>query len=544
MMALLWLLACDPEPTPDKPAPDEPVVDTEPAEPTVPRLDPVAHLVRASLDLRGQRPTAEEIAAIEADPEQLVPMITAFMDGDAFNQRITAVFADVFQTRDEDPFVLLDYYLPTWSMEDLSRSIGEEPLRVVAEIASRDLSLDELVTGDWTMSNEVLAALWPLDRATEGGAWRRSTYTDGRPKAGVLSSNGMWWQIGSMENNLNRGRANQISRIFLCQDYLELQIDFGTDQPLDSEQALGDAIRTDPKCASCHDTLDPLASHLFGFWYHGPRKKVAGENEKYHASREREWVNYDMPPPGFRGVQSAGLEDLGQLIVRDPRFPECFVKHAFRALMHRQPEGEELELIARSTARFDANGRRMKAMLLDLVLSDAYAASEGPRSRKLVDPALLAQQTFDLTGYRMVVDGWDLVRAPLAGYFSLAGGVDGINRLTPMIGPETTFLLVNKRLAEAAASWVATQDLGGAATPRLLTRVNGREDPVSDRAVIAAQLVDLHLAVLSQRLDPDDPAITEEIELYALARSRGGTPVEAWTAVISLLLRDPDFVTY
>jgi hypothetical protein len=544
MILFLWLAACTSS-APDDNKPDDTEPDVViPDEPVVEALDPVRHLVRASLDLRGVRPTVAEIEAIEADPTQLEPMITGFVEGDRFNQRISALFAEVFHTRDEDPFVLLDYYFPEHSLENLSRSIGEEPLRVLAEIATADLSLDELVTGDWTMANDVLADIWPIDRPEVGGAWRRSHYTDDRPAAGVLAANGMWWQFGSMENNLNRGRANQVSRVFLCQDYLELQIDFGTDQPLDSEAALGDAIRTDPKCASCHDSLDPLASHMFGFWYYGTRKKIPPDMTNYHPSREREWVSYDMPPPAFRGVPTTGLYDLGQMIVRDPRFPACFVRHSFRTLLRRAPDREEQPLLDALTAGFEERGRRLKGLFVELALSEPYTVGSGERSLKLVDPALLAQMTYDLTGYRMTVDSWDLIRAPMSGYLPLAGGVDGIHRWTPMTEPETTFLLVDKRLAEAAASHVVQHDLVGDEPPLLLTLVDGTEDPVADRDLIAAQLVELHLRILSQRVTADDPAIAEEIGLYQAVLDLGRTRQDAWTAVISLLLRDPDYVTY
>ena len=45
-------------------------------------------------------------------------------------------------------------------------------------------------------------------------------YQDGRPAAGVLATNGLWWRYRSTASNANRKRANQASRILLCQDYL------------------------------------------------------------------------------------------------------------------------------------------------------------------------------------------------------------------------------------------------------------------------------------------------------------------------------------
>ena len=42
--------------------------------------------------------------------------------------------------------------------------------------------------------------------------WQVSRYTDGRPAAGVLSTNGLWWRYYSTVSNLNRSRAAAISR--------------------------------------------------------------------------------------------------------------------------------------------------------------------------------------------------------------------------------------------------------------------------------------------------------------------------------------------
>ncbi|MCA9620895.1 MAG: DUF1588 domain-containing protein, partial [Myxococcales bacterium] len=93
----------------------------------------------------------------------------------------------------------------------------------------------------------------------------RAHYVDGRPAAGVLATNAFFWRHRSTLENANRGRANAISRAFLCEDYLERPIDFPSDIDLSDADAIENAIDHNAACQACHATLDPLASHLWGF---------------------------------------------------------------------------------------------------------------------------------------------------------------------------------------------------------------------------------------------------------------------------------------
>ena len=80
-----------------------------------------------------------------------------------------------------------------------------------------------------------------------------------RPAAGILSTNSMWWRYGSTASNANRGKVNAISKILLRNDYLSKTISFDRSVNLLDDDALNDALKTNPGCA-CHNSLDPLAS--------------------------------------------------------------------------------------------------------------------------------------------------------------------------------------------------------------------------------------------------------------------------------------------
>lgn len=522
---------------------DPPVADTDlPAEDV---LAPLDLLARTSLDLRGIRPSLDEIAAVEADPAALDSLIDNFLASPRFGRRVREIYDEIFLTRDEAPFAELAYLEEVWSIPDLSRSIGEEPTRILEHIANAGLPLTAFVTGDWTMANEVTADIFPVDYPPGQTGWQVAHYTDQRPAAGALSTNGLWWQHGSMLNNLNRGRANQFSRIFLCFDYLNAQIDFTGVSALDSEQALGDAIRTDPACASCHDTLDPLAAHFYGFWYFTRRLYDPYDTSAYHPERERAWADLGGLPPAFHGAPTTGLADLGRRTAADPAFSQCFATRSWEGLMRRTATNPERRDILDHDAVFRRAELDVRTLYADIVRSPAYRSGAGVEGRKLASAAVLSSQIEALTGFVWAESGWDLVRAPLLGFGPMAGAVDHIHRAEPLREPSTTLALVHKRLAEAAATYVVDHDLSSG-SPTLLTQVDGQEDPTSPdgEAAIRDQIATLHARILTQPVPPDGPIVDALWALWQQTHVGPAPGHEAWSAVITVLLRDPRLVVY
>lgn len=181
--------------------------DTAPETGDIPQMSAVEWIERASLDLRGVRPTTEEIERVEADEAAAEALIEDFLQDGRFEGRVRDLWAEIYLTRTESYLIAGSAY----GLDDASfqASLGEEALRMVGHVAAADLPWTELVTGDWTMADELLAAAWPLDY--QGSGWQLAHYTDGRPAAGVLATNGIWWRYTSTESNANRKRAKWLS---------------------------------------------------------------------------------------------------------------------------------------------------------------------------------------------------------------------------------------------------------------------------------------------------------------------------------------------
>lgn len=522
-MVLSLLLACAGEPQTSAPT-DEP------------QMSPVEVLERASLDVRGVRPTTAEIEALEADPGALDTMIDGFLQDDRFEGRVRDMWAEIYLTRSEAYLISGSVY----GLDDASfqTSVGDEPLRILGHIAANDLPYTDLVTADWTMADENLAAAWPIDH--QGSGWQESHYTDGRPAAGVLATNSMWWRYTSTDSNANRKRANAISRILLCNDYLSRPIEFDRNVNLLDEDAVTEAITTNPACISCHSSLDPIASYLFGFWWFDYTNPL--EASRYFPEREQRWKSYVNASPSYYGQPGYTLADLGRQIAADHRFPECATEQAYELLLRRHSTLSETDALTQHRNDFIEGGLTVRALFKSILADPRYRAgatdAEGYVPKKMVTADLLASQIEDLTGFRWTYGSYDMLGTDAVGVRTLAGGADGYNVTSTATTSNATLVLVQERLAEAAAAYVVANE------PERLFTIDFSETPDTNRAAMAAQVQALHLRLFGKRVAADgdevDAALTLWSSLYAVERD--GTM--AWAGVLSALLRDPDLLFY
>ena len=517
------------------------------AEVRIPELGAPALLTRLSLDLRGVRPSEGEIARVEADPGAVDVLIEQFLQDPRFEERVIDLFAEVYLTRTENYIVDFSGLEVMYPAEELLRSIGEEPLRIVAYVAMNDLPATDIVTGDWTMADEVLASIYPLDYPPGETGWKVAHYTDGRPAAGVLATNGLWWRYQSSDSNANRKRANATSRILLCHDYLTRPIDFDRNVNLLDEAALTDALKANPGCVNCHSSLDPFAAYFYGFWWYG---QTVAEMSMYHPAREQEWADMLGTPPAYYGDPGSSLADLGWQVAGDNRFPECLAQRVTEGLLRRDATLGDFDQLVEHREALLSSGLKLRALIRSVVESPEYraaAAADLPAEAvplKLATPHLLASQVEDLTGFRWEYTGWDMLESDQVGFLTLAGGADGVFTTRNATTTNPTLLLVQERLAEAAASFVVANDQADLDHARLFHHVDFTETPDTGGAAMAAQVQELHLRVFGTRVSADGEEVNANLALWSDLYAVTGEANAAWTGLLSALLRDPDFVLY
>ncbi|MDP2315586.1 MAG: hypothetical protein Q8P41_21990 [Pseudomonadota bacterium] len=541
MVTLLLALAC------------APVVE-DPGAPPAATMAPLDVLVRTSLDVRGVRPSEEEYAALEADPGALDGLVAGYLQDPRFGSRVGDLWAELYLTRSDSYTVNAAAY----DRDDehaFVAAVGDEPLRVLGYAADHDLPWTEIVTGDWTMANEVLGAVWPVEYPEGSTGWVKSRYTDGRPAAGVLAGNALWWRYTSTDSNANRKRANIVSRLFLCNDYLTRPLEFDRSVNLLDEAAVADALLNDPGCVNCHHTLDPLASYLFGFWWFDYYDGV--ELRGYHPERERLWQDYTFVAPAYFGEPGSSLADLGQQIAADERFPTCAVEQAWQLLLRREATLADTDALVRHRDAFLAGGVTMRALFASILSDPAYRAAAdttGGVPARLVTPAVLASEIEDLTGYRWTVAGGydalgvdaagledkgDLLVAEAVGFRTLAGAADGYNVTRSATTPNATLVLVHERLAEAAA-WYTVHTL----PERLFAGLAFTETPETDPGAMISAIQALHWRLYGARVTAEGDEVTAALELWADLYAITRDPRAAWAGLLSALLRDPRLLVY
>ena len=514
-------------------------------------LDDIQLLTRASLDLRGVRPSVEEINAVEADSAALEPMISSFVDDSRFGGRVRAMFSDTYLTRQD-----------TWPVDaeafdiddepGFAASVGEEPLRILSTIAEEDLPYTEIVTGDWTMANELLGKAFPVDYPEGSTGWQKVHYTDGRPSAGVLSSNGFWWHYTTNLNNSNRGRANAVSRVLLCNDYLSRPIEFWRDVNLLDREAINDALLNNSGCYACHATLDPMASYLWGFYYLNNDSRA--DASTYHPERELLWQETTGISPGYYGESGNSMTDLGWQIADDSRLPQCITEQIYQGLMGRENMLDDTASLTGYRETLLANDMKLKSLYRAIVAGPEYrnADPSDPTAapRKMAGPELMATQVEGLTGFRFTTEGYDMMTTDSYGLRILAGGVDGVAATRPATEPTTTMVLVQERLSQVAAWYVLEQDVAAQSsggTPGIFTKASLTADPSLDTAATDEQIRELNLRVLSRHVSDEELAEQRELlmGLYADEASAGeGAAGAAWAGLLSVLMRDPEFILY
>jgi hypothetical protein len=561
----------------------------EPAAPErqVAPLTPIEHLVRASMAVRGIRPRLDELEAVRADPHALPGLVDDWLQSEAFGETIKDLHAELYLIRADT-----NYQLPVmgplvdagYNQADLHHSTVEAPLELVREVVMEDWPYTDILTVDYTVANDVVAAIYGLQYDPAGPEWQHTQWVDGRPQSGLLSDSEFWRRHVSNAANFHRGRANFVSRTFLCEDIGARDVFVAGGVDIADEFAVAEAVSTQTGCVGCHNVLDPLAAFFWGYkeqiqrnavlsayemncewdWSLGPVPLGNGHYRPEHwcyplkfydVVEEDDWEYWGLRPPGFFGEPADTVVELGELIAADPRFAECTAR-SFAGYMEQLdrsvvPSAHTAEL----RQVFEESGFSAKALVKAIVLSEDFAA---PATTGLLTarPEQLSRTIEDLTGFRWLANQdapdcenngnecWgavNLLTSDVYGLRSMMGGIDSWTVTTPTHTPTPTKLLATSKLADEAAGYVVMTDFSSPPIERRL--LSSVEADTLDENAVRAQLVSLLWRVLAQEASPDSELVTDLYGLWSAATTRSD-PREGWRVVISALLQDPQLVFY
>ena len=179
-------------------------------------LPELQQLNRISMALRGVRPDAADILLVLDDPTELDAVVDRYLNSPEFGQTIRDLYAEILQMRAYD--INLPALGPLTDKTSIERSnaLSEEPLGLIENIVMSDRPLHEMVTLNSSHLDPTAAEMWNGHSydVSQGGA-QVVSWTDGRPPAGVLTSNALLVRWENNGDNNNRERANMVSTCLL-----------------------------------------------------------------------------------------------------------------------------------------------------------------------------------------------------------------------------------------------------------------------------------------------------------------------------------------
>ncbi|MEM7157704.1 MAG: hypothetical protein AAF799_32990 [Myxococcota bacterium] len=518
-------------------------------------LSPTDRLVRIAMALKGTRPSLEELAAVAQDPDVIESLVDEYLESPEFGETIRDLENQTLLMRlelppngelpaDVDPIHWVEY----------TRMYYEEPLVLIADVVMNDQPYTEIVTSDTTMSTHLGPRFWAgiedgFD--PDGPEWQRLGYTDGRPAVGIISSGAFIKRYASSNRNAHREAAAAVAETLLCTSYSDRDIPLGS-VDLTENDAVEEAILTNPTCVTCHQTLDPLGGFFDGF----PRQtgfglfpSVAWEPEEVGSNR-----NKTGRDNGYYGLGGETLDDLGELIANDHRFSACTARRYISYFSQVRRESIPIADIAATQRVLTESGMNIKEMVRAIVLADRFAVShstdeevaEGVIGYLQTRPEQLQRMIEDLTGFSWratagnpnegIVSIIDLPTNANFGFKVHGGSLDNETKVLPVHQYSAHASVFLRGLAAEAAGAVTARDFAQAADQRALLRYV--EADTTDEAAIREQLAFLHLRILAEDVEPDSETIDETYALFTALHSTTDDVPTTWKLVLGALFQD------
>lgn len=334
----------------------------------VPWLDDYALASRLSYFLWSSMPD-DELFAAAADGR--------LQDGEEIERQVRRMLADPRSEALVENFAgqwlflrNIDRAAPdVWSYpefdDELRASMREEMELFFATFISEDRSMLELLTADDSFVDPVLAAHYGLEEF-DGEGFER-VYFAGVPRGGLLGQAGILMALSYPTRTSPVRRGKFILGQLLCQEPPPPPP--GVEGLPETEDIEGLSLRermelhrTDPTCASCHATMDPLGFGLENYDGVGRWRDSYGEEPVDAVGLLPDGREFD-----------GGLE-LSALIADDPAFPRCISQTLFTYANGRPIELADREAVLAVGAAFEASDYRFADLAAAIATSVPFRA--------------------------------------------------------------------------------------------------------------------------------------------------------------------------
>ena len=507
-------------------------------------------LNKASVLFAGRNPTADETTAAAAGVPALRTTIRGYMQGPVFERFLN----DVGDTHFLSPGVVVRGNNMGYNAADFptagavlgaanvtqaantvrnrfDAAAKREPIELMKYIVKADRPYTEMVAGNYTVVNGVLAEF--LGATVQGAFTNKDDDTEWRPAtvpsarlggnrehAGVLSTHPWLQRFATTDTNRNRHRVNVMFKQFLATDVSALAV-----RPLDDG---GNKFKVptmeNPACAVCHDVIDPIAAgfqnwnernrylsvnsnnvnHALPTTYRSGNYPKDADGKAYYQAGDNWFRDGKAPgfgatpmPGGFTGNPTA-LQWLGQQVAGDSRFALGAVHFWYEGLFGRAPlkapfdqaspqyagmlaaytaQNDEFKAIATRFATDRGNGTyNVRDLLVDLMLSqwfraDRASALNAARATELHDIGsanMLKPSQLNQKLIGLVGQGWNEFDNPYAGMGLNYGDFDGMQRVNRAKSHTMMQSIAIDRLAAVRSCTFAKGDFDKPVASRLL----------------------------------------------------------------------------
>lgn len=522
-------------------------------------LSDADRLIRIAMTLKGTRPSLEELDAVAADPDALGGIVDSYLDSPEFGATVRDIENQTLLVRKEDvpnSHEIEDGdHLGTL---DIAYYRYEEPLVLIEYVVTNDQPYTNILTMEGTFGTAFHDRIWDSvegDFDPDGPEWQPMRYTDGRGDAGVLTTNGWNARWASNPNNAHRLGAAQATAALICTDYLTDDVQLGS-VDLTDDDAVFNAILTDPACVSCHQTMDPFAGALFGFV--GP---VAANTEPYPTvmfdiADANDGLRSTGRETGYYGLGGGSLTEFAELMAQDSRFSSCTARRYLAWTTQRPLNDVPLEAVAEAQTVLVDSGMNLKAMVKHLVMRDDFAVShstdeadaESTYGLLHTRPEQLDRFYRDLVGftwtgtYQQRSNFYVVPTSSSRGFRVHGGGIEVEEKQIPVhMHSASASAFLRAFAAEAAAHAVST-DFDSPASERAL--LNLVELDTTDESLLRAQFAALHLRIYGERVASDSAEVDDSLALLTDLDALNDDREEVWIMVLTAMMQDLRVATY
>jgi len=435
---------------------------------------------------------------------------------------------------------------------------------------------------------EYIPAKIPALTARNGSV--QTSETGFYPHAGMLSTFHYLRRYPTTDTNRNRLRARMVYQHFLGVDIMALAPRVNDAAAVDEKYAVPTMEAAD--CVVCHKVVDPLAGLFQDFQ----------NKDNDYGPRKEGWFT-DMFPPGLEGEalpdeqKWRALQWLGERTAKDPRFASTMVEHVWYILggrkvlvepqdiddplfdaRHRAWRSQRAEIQA-ITRAFVADDYNLKTAFKAWAMSPFYRASH---LKGTVDPDaltelhdiglvhLLSPEQLERKIEAVFGRRWNKLQRETA---ILYGGINSETITERLTEPSGAMGAIQRMMANEIACRHVAFDFTSPRGERILfpgIDLDTLPGPATE-AELRTAIVQLHQRILGREDAADSTAVDISYELFAgivadaaAAKAEKGSQekldiyfcrgaddkrvadphytLRAWRAVVSYLLRQPEFL--